>query len=318
MQTKMYSIQPLQKTDLSSLTDLLTSGFKMLSVNKQAPLIWKYFSNESDFPVTAYVAKVSDEVVSFYSNKVIPIRNSENIFLAGSCLDMATKPEQRRKGLIKQLSKKVYEVVAEKKQPFSFGFSNEQGVKVDQNYSGYGYFVVGKFVNIYTTILDLHFGKKNRYSLIPATDFTQQPENYGTYFHINPSNSYLNWRYIQRPENKYEIYELWESEHFLGNVVVVLGKYQLSVLKITANLETINFDLLLSQLRKLAYKKKKFFLNFFVLQNAFWKTVFKNKLTIKQQQPDYFLTIKTGVIDPQTQNKILNPDNWICMGGDIM
>ncbi len=314
----MYSIQPLQKADLSSLTDLLTSGFKILSVNKQAPLIWKYFSNKTDFPVTAYVAKVSDEVVSFYSNKVIPIRNSENIFLAGSCLDMATKPEQRRKGLIKQLSKKVYEVVAEKKQPFSFGFSNEQGVKVDQNYSGYGYFVVGKFVNIYTTILNLHFDKKSRYSLTPVTDFTQQPESYGTYFHIDPSNSYLNWRYIQRPENKYEIYELWENEHFLGYVVVVLGKYQLSVLKITANLEAINFDALLSQLRKLSYKKRKFFLNFFVLQNSFWKTVFRNKLTIKQQQPDYFLTVKPGVIDPQTQNKILKPDNWICMGGDIM
>lgn len=297
------------------VTQLLDTCFKIVAPVKSHVTKWKFFSKNSLFAVFAWVATTSlGTVVSFYSNKSIPVVMGSKRFKAAMCLDMATHPEHRRQGLITNLSQKVYGEITKRGFDFSFGFSNEAGVVVDRNAREYGYRVVGRLQQFF---LFSFFPRKSRYSLKKVQSFTREVPEYKDFLQIETSPAYLTWRYIEKPNSNYVIYEVWQDEMFHGYCITKNQLCHLSVFKIACGATTDLRDVIKS-VQNIALQSGRPLVRLSVLANVFWKKVVTQFLTVSFSKKRYYLTVKQHSKKNISASILFNPHFWLVMGGDII
>lgn len=312
-----YKLVALSKKYLGSFENLIKTSFPLQSSDVHKLVEWKFLTLRANRKAVSYVAvSPKGQVVSQYSNIPITISHEKNRYKGMVCADMATLPDHRGQGLISKLSKKVYEEVS-KKTDVSIGSSNALGVQVDRNSSGYGYRIVGEF----TQYIKFIFRAKNSpVRLVAMSDFDQDfiPLN-GNQFQIYKDYEYLHWRYVMKPENKYQLFSLEISKAFIGYAVFVVQKRRLYVYEILTNENVSEVrEQILTALENYAYTLGCYLVVYRVLDCAYWKSLFSVVGYIKRspKQVKYYFTVKIHNQDLQKKH-IFEKDSWIIGNGDI-
>lgn len=311
-----YSIKRFDSKDLYSLAKLLKVCFTFKSKNELNALKWKY--DPEDFPRKKYawIAQNADkEIISHYANiELVTIKNGK-LINSLLCIDMATHPQYRGKGLISKLSQKVYEDVLKSSAIFSIGFSNDQGVLVDRNAKGYGYVVVGAFSK-YIKIVIRQTKSSLQWEPVLTFDSTNhwQEDNH---YQLDKSLNYLNWRYVQRPDNHYNIYKV-RFERQNGYIVLRYHDFRVDVLDLI-NIPSEQMSDCFQLMEVIAQSKKKKAVVLNVLENEYWKTLLKKEGYLKQpiNKENFYLTIKVHKPQKIDTNELLDKNNWKLLGGDI-
>lgn len=136
----------------------------------------------------------------------------------GLSINMAVHPNYRGRGLVKQVAAPVYEALAARGVVAGAGFSNADGVQVDQRSGGYGYSVVGR---LRPYVLWLRPQQ-------PCADFylTEQwpglpflPVEWETAVQFAWTPNSLQHRFACHPFRRYR-FGVWQQEGHIAGVVV--------------------------------------------------------------------------------------------------
>lgn len=308
-----YNFRKIEFHDRKKLTKLIDTSFGLKTIHKLSLVDWKFFSPlKTD--LCAYGAfSGKGELVSFYSDKNIPIKFSDRVFKTAICLDMCTHPDHRRKGLITKLSKLVYRDLRRYEYDFSFGFSNENGIKVDKYASDYGYKIVGQFETFRKV---LFFPKKVSGFVIKKARTIKNHGGKIKYFQIDANTDYLKWRYLSKFKLKnYFIYNVYKDKKIVGTLIASENRRSIGLLKIVVDKEE-NFKTVIEVASSYFFKQGKIYLTVTVLTNKFWKELFRKTgfLPYKQKE-NYYLTVLSHKYNDKN---LLDPNSWLLMGGDLM
>lgn len=309
-----YQFRQITPADLGPLTKLLDICFKIKNPNKKELIKWKFFDQKFLQSACLFGAFINDRLVSIYTNKQVPLSDRSDDYLAGLCLDMATDPEHRGKKLISRLSKIVY--LSRQKDQFdiSIGFSNESGVMVDKYSSGYGYSIVGQF----SRYISISTPQRSAYQLRP----TQELKSWSrlSLLHFSQNKYYLEWRYLRKPGNKYQILDVVNpTGKVVAQAIIIEFKSKIEIFKITTD-QLDNIQFVLQSLRHYAFSLKKTTVVIRVLPNNFWKRTLRKShfLPLNLASTDYYLTVKPLSDKIYKKTNFTNPESWFMMGGDIL
>ena len=311
-----YSFKKFSRDEVPQITNLLKECFIFKSKDKELAVRWKY--DYQAFPRQLFFYGVWDrngKLVSQYANLENNLVCEKKIIKGLTCFDMATHPNYRGRGLISQLSRRVYEDVQKSEFEVSFGYSNDQGIKVDKYSTGYGYTVVGKFAKYLKPVL---FPQPSRFTFHEISSF---PDSYkpfsDNFLRINKPRNYLVWRYNDRPGNTYKIFEIETPEHKLGYVVLRLHDIRVDLMDIIG-LSIKDYGEIFKGVEKLTKRPHRMFIVINVLENTTWKDIFKKEgFTYQPGKSHSYLTVKIHKKGEGWRNEILDKEKWILMGGDI-
>lgn len=307
-----FQIKKLTKSNFSEIVYLLKKSFNMKSTNAFKLLSWKFFDKNYKTNLTAYGAFTEGKLVSFYCNKKIDIKYNNKTLNTAICLDMATSPDFRGQGLISQVSKPVYKDILRNHYDFSFGFSNDNGLKVDQNSHSYGYKIIGPIVKYFTLPVLVNPYTISKIDNLSKSNITLP------YFHLPLTKEFLKWRYISKPENNYQFVSISKNNVVISEVVILNFPYRLEVFKIIPKVDDAIHQTL-SALRGYAFKIGKPIVTVRILENKFWSKNLKLSGYIRMHLNEklYHLTVKPHPTTKLVQ-KALDSDSWFIMGGDII
>lgn len=282
---------------------LLNICFPLNQITKES-FEWKHLDKFFQGRQKAMIALDADKVCAFVCFNPLVVVNKDNRLEYYSCSVQATHPDYRRRGIITELTKAIEKELGPDTN--YFGFSNESGVKIDFHSKTIGYKVLGQMRTRYILPSPL----KNRYRIHKVKGVTSKVNlsiNDNLFF-LERSNQYFDWRFIRNPKVKFEYYEIYKKEKFIGVVVMKKSKYKYEIIKILP----LRLDFLkdiINAVSHIAYKKKVALISFSYLPNHVWKSVFP-ALSISRKIEMYF-TVKS--LDENTQKV----DNWLIQGGDI-
>lgn len=144
--------------------------------------------------------------------------NTPNPIPIGLSLNMAVHPDYRGQGLIKRVSRPVYEAVAAHQGVAGIGFSNAAGVKVDRNSKGYGYQVVGQMQSLLVWLSHSHSQPLVLTDQWPEALWQEIPSNQeAIHFPVRYEN--LHHRYAQHPFRRYK-YGVWRDKSAIQGIVI--------------------------------------------------------------------------------------------------
>lgn len=313
-----YRIIPFSAKYFEPLVKLLSVSFDMKSRNKAPMIQWRLFNKVHQNKTVTYLATYGDEVVGHYSNIPISISHKKDILQASVCVDMATHPKHRGKGLVSKMAHEVYKEV-EKRFDFSIGFSNAEGVKVDKYSKNYHYEIVGTFRS-YAKILFMR--TKTAYTLHKVDDFTQSipVKKDFPYFMIHKTDEYLHWKHIQNPFYRKMIYEIHYGDEFFGYALIkeVKNRWYLQDL-VLPNYEKETVVAIIKAVENKAMDSHKNILFLYVLDNDLWKNMLPKLAYLRDfiKRKKFYLTVRLHKKQKDSQ-LLLDKNNWFLMSGDIL
>ena len=312
-----YRIIPYRARYFTGLVQLLDQAFTIQNDEKDALVKWKFFSPLFHKKTVSYVAvSEKDEVVAQYTNIPVTVRRKAVTYAASLCVDMATHVDHRRRGLISLLSAKVYKKIQQQGTQFSIGFSNAAGVMVDKHAKEYGYQVVGTFVRYYTWC-QLASRKAVLLERVTSFDLLRPTEVSSPFFRLEKTNAFLTWRYLKKPNVSYEIYRFQEGK-LGGYVVVSFQKRRCYVYDIVTNARTNEWKRIVRGIENLAVERGVKIVIFHVLDNCFWRELLAPGYWCNRSaKRRTFFTVHPHQKAPSSK-KLLNPDEWLVMNGDIL
>jgi GNAT superfamily N-acetyltransferase len=312
-----YNVRPVSPDDIPALTDFLDSVFHIRNKNKQALVLWKYFHGRMKGKVE-HAAFDGPLMVAHYANIPCPVLAGRHTMEAMLCVDMATRKDYRGKGLISQLSRGVYEAVEKTPCVLSLGFSNSMGVKVDQNATGYGYRVVGKFISYGMVAIAAGHSPCElvRVSELDARTGYGVPEGY---LSIRKDTSYMTWRYIDNHNGLYMPYAVMRQGICIGYVILRNNRVRMDVVDIAlSDMGEHEVKDALFAIQRESIRLGKHFVIISVLDNGYWQRIFSGLATYKKPtHPGYYLTVRVHREVPETAS-VTDSNRWICLGGDIL
>lgn len=133
-------LQQLTLNDSLVWANLLSICFQQPEQHMESLLCWLYTLGG----IVAYGIWEEDKLIAQYACLTRKVMDGGKIYHVGMSMNMAVHPDYRGQGLIKRVSHPVYETLCQQGVDFGMGFSNADGVKVDQRSKGYGYQVIGQ------------------------------------------------------------------------------------------------------------------------------------------------------------------------------
>ncbi len=309
----------LKKENIEELVNCLQDSFVSEKINQEYCL-WRYFDSFFCNKMVSYFAEEKNKIVSAYINTPLLISNFDKSFKAGCCAVIATRNEYQRQGLISKLSKLVYYDIEKNNYDFSIGFSNNSGIKVDKKSRDYNYQIIGEFHTYITAGLPFF---KSDYKLEKVDNFQADilSKNKINYFNFNKSKEYLDWRYKKNPKKHYNIYKIVLKKEDIGYIVVKYSKlsYTLHELCIS-NKYLSDLNNIMKALEKEAFKNKKLFVAYNVLDNNFWKDIFNSRRYVKKnvQKDKFYLTVKIHNKNLKLRDELLDENKWFLTAGNII
>jgi len=207
-------LQPLTLDQQTAWAELLSICFEQPQDHMESVLCWMH--RLGDF--TAYGIWDNNKLIAQYTCLTRPITHQYQQHQVGMSMNMAVHPDYRGQGLIKHISRPVYESLTEHNVAFGMGFSNADGVKVDRRSKSYGYNVVGQMQPHLARTLSAKASPVYLTDKFPKTPLTLSSE-------CSPSTqfvkdwTYFNQRYAQHPFRNYH-YGVWQEDNLnLGFVV---------------------------------------------------------------------------------------------------
>jgi GNAT superfamily N-acetyltransferase len=317
MSDTAFPIKRCNGSDVPDLAQLLDTVFQIQNPAKYDLLCWKFFANWHRGQTVMYAAlNEAGDFISQYANFPITLAHHGERIESMICADMATHPDYRGRGLISQLARRVYADVAQGGYALSLGFSNDAGIKVDRNASGYGYQIVGKFQRYLKPNLphyrsEFHLTRVKWFDLLPS--FTIPP-----YIQVEKSLAYLNWRYVEKPCNDYRIYRLERGQTCVGYVVTRETRTHAYLYDIIAN--PGDSEAILSSVQHYLFGAGIPLSIVYILNNEQWQTLLRGWLPLPESRHrvNYYLTVKAHNHEASNTRSISAPDSWWLMAGDIL
>ena len=142
---------PLTLNDIEPWADLLALSFNRKTNDMRKLLIYLKPRQQ----LLAWGAWDGSRLAAQYSCLLrdLCLPRQPNPASVGMSINMAVHPDYRGRGLVKNVSRPVYEALQARGCLAGVGFSNAAGVKVDKRSKGYGYRVVGKMKPMLVCVL---------------------------------------------------------------------------------------------------------------------------------------------------------------------
>lgn len=137
--------------------------------------------------------------------------------LVGMSVNMATHPDYRGQGLIKQVAAPVYQTLRDRNAVAGVGFSNAAGVQVDRHSRGYGYQVIGQMLSVLAIVPPLRRAPSD-FSItqtFPSTPFFVQPDS----IHFSPTHDSITHRFALHPLRRYS-FGVWHCGDTIRGLVI--------------------------------------------------------------------------------------------------
>jgi hypothetical protein len=239
----MYSYKDLDVGSLSAYKELFISNGSIKTIDN---LEWVHFLNPPKETKCKLVYSENGDLASIYAVMPVFVKIGANTELAAQSLDTITHLEHRGKGLFIDTAKKVYDDCASLGYSFVYGFPNGNsvhGFKKKLNWTMLGpipfifkplrsgYFISKLLGNRIGSILDfpisLNFINRNFHAGdISEVDFFNS--DYTSLWNVFSDSinvsvvrdaSYLQWRYLDKPNENYKILKLEEGGILKGFIV---------------------------------------------------------------------------------------------------
>jgi Acetyltransferase (GNAT) domain len=303
------TFRKFQIKDTDKTINLLNLCFDSKNITRES-FLWKHFDTFFENKTVAYLAENENQIVGFVCFTPIWVQVLGNKKLFWTCVVQATDPDFRRQGIVRKLTQQCELDIQNQLSdtPNYLGFSNSEGVKIDQNSKTIAYNIAGQFQKI---ILFPSLNLKPRYQ-IDKLNFEKLQgytfcQNIG--FGLLKDIAFLKWRYADNPKNNYTFWLIQDQNQPVAIAICQLRKYKVEIcdiLNLQQNLDTKSIIKNVLKAVQNQYWNKLVILKY--LQNSI---LAKNlPLGWKQNLPMY-LTIKSDTIDQ-------NQQNWNVLGGDII
>ena len=304
-------LMPLTLDHCLPWAELLALSFDRTVSETAQVLTWLHEA----YRVTAWGAWEADRLVAQYACLRRRVIVNGRPHEAGMSLNMSVHPDFRGRGLIKQVSKPVYEQLQAEGVLLGVGFSNAEGVKVDRHSKGYGYQVVGQMTSTLAYLRPLPATQSLTLSeTMPAGDWPVGGNADAIHFEVSAQSIYH--RYMRHPFRRYR-YGIWEEGgEILGIVIYRTLRQRPGV----ALLAAYGHDLreLLRRWSSSVCATGVRFVHTLTTPNADLRRALAQislSTPIPYTRSPYFLTLKP--LSGAAEN-LLDFAAWDCMGGDIL
>lgn len=312
-----YKFVKFTKHYLSPLTALLSEAFTIQNKDKEKLILWKYFDPFFQNKTFTYITlDKENNVVGHYSSMPIAVSKGNIFYKTTLSTDAAVDKNHRGKGLMSKMSEMLYKDVRSKGYEFSFGYPNDVGVMMDRHSKNYGYQLVGKYIR-YTKIILI--SKKSPYYLKAVNSIAeiQTIDTSSNYYTLSKDRDYILWRYFKKPNNNYKIFAILTKNGTLGYVVTTESRNKVSVIDIITKFsDNAHMKNVLRAIENISLKHGSRIILYNVMDNTYWRGIFGLTYFRKIKPVRYYFSIHLH--KNTNKEKILNPDNWISMSGDIL
>lgn len=293
-----------KKTDLKNVVQLLNTCFPKNNVTTNS-FSWKHFHSIFSNQTRCRVAIVQDQLAAVACFLPLKIQHGQKTLRFFSCAVQATNPAYRRQGLITKLTQEI-----EAELPIDtnyLGFSNSDGVKIDQFSKKINYKIVGTFSTSYFLPF-FRSDKKFQFKEVSSMQKRFIPQSQGKFLEIDANVEYVQWKFVENPKRTYLFFEIHNKEKCVGYVITENLGWKIAIVKIIAAVKYIQPQLFES-FSNYIWSNTKRLTVFSYLKNSFWQTALPHSLFSKPS--NMYLTVKS-------KKKIfVNKDNWLLQGGDI-
>jgi len=243
--TDLWALREYREGDEQAILQLLNTVFpKPLSLEYWK---WKHKKNPAGRPVI-WLAECNSRIIGHYA--MIPVRMKfGNVYATGSFgSDAATDPDHQGKGVFSSIVNRCCVDAAEKGISITYGFANRKQGPTYKRYERMGHIsfiirmvkvldwesVVATYApsRLFSTVAralgrmtmsrcssdDLSLEKINRFD--DRFDAFWQEISYDFTVIVKRDKTYLNWRYIDRPEREHIVYAAVEDHRILGYCVL--------------------------------------------------------------------------------------------------
>ncbi|MCU0495894.1 MAG: GNAT family N-acetyltransferase [Anaerolineae bacterium] len=310
-----FAIRPLSLEDLEAWSELLALTFDR-SISQMSQML-KWLS--SQYPILAYGAWDSErgKLAAQYACLSVNLQLPGNGLpvKVGMSLNMSVHPDYRGLGLIKQVSKPVYEAVIGEGGIAGVGFSNAEGVKVDQKSKGYGYQVVGQMRSMIAIFKPSRVDRA-RFKLCDSwADLGNLQTTWSDRIAFHVTEQTIAHRYQHHPFRTYR-YGIWYDGHQVNGIVVY--RYA-NFSGITTLLAAYSHDLrgLLYHWAGAMQAEGRYLTHVLLTPHSPIRHALKQIAIctpIPTRHP-YYLTVK--LLTPLAET-LLEFNHWHCIGGDIL
>jgi hypothetical protein len=295
--------------DSGQVVDLLNLCLERKSFDKITieSFEWKHFDKFFDGKTVAFLAEDEVEIVSFVCFTPIILNNQKTLW---NCSIQATDSRFRRKGIVTKLTKlceqKIQEIT-QKIQNNYIGFSNQSGIKIDQNSKSIGYQVLGQFNQLKVLPNPIDFISK----ILPWTyNNLNKIQNQNSKSHLTwfKNRDYLLWRYDNNPKLNFTKLQLNRFEIYLK-----MSKFKVEIYDIIGFDNSNNVDNLLDIINFVRREYLSKIITIYYMENEFTKLIFnRNRLLCFNKKIPIYFTVSSN------DNQLLNGDNWVLLRGDII
>jgi Acetyltransferase (GNAT) domain len=295
-------IRIYQETDIDAVVDLLNLCFPIQNITRQT-FLWKHFDPIFGNLSKAMVAIIDTQIVGFiaYTPTYIPDQD-KSMTLFWNCGVVAVSPYQRRKGIATKLTLAVEQILDYNSN--YLGFSNQSGVKIDQNSKSINYQILGQLSRhiILPVPLLFLYEVKIQLNLKAFLDSLKILNNY--------KRDFLEWRYVLNPKFAFQAVQVCQNNQILGTFIIYQSRLTVEILEIINCEDLIQVQRCIQVLANYFCCRKFKLLKIRCLYNDQLRLIipFYN---IRAKLPIYF-TIKT-------RNKyFLSTQNHFILGGNIL
>jgi GNAT superfamily N-acetyltransferase len=321
MQVRQLTSHP---TDVAAWASLIAAAFHRPLA--EARSLWPWLNhNQSQGPaLIAWGAWDGDVLAAQYSclPRRLHLPDAAEPVTVGLSTNMAVHPAYRGRGLIKQIAEPVYQALCECGALAGVGFSNADGVKVDQRSKSYGYQVVGQ---LQSHLVWLRRSKAEPLSM--TYDWPNLPEQVND-FGANPhfvafdaSVLALHHRYAAHPFRRYRFGALCVGGTPAGLVIDrpirLLGLRGASLLHVGAISMAALREVLTRWLAGLCADGF-LFVRVLATPCAPGLVVLRqlgSAINLKPRHPHY-LTVKP--LQPHVPQALFDLSRWNCFGGEVL
>lgn len=329
-------IRSLTLDDLPAWSALLAAAFERMPEDMDRLLRWMHLC----YPMIAYGAWDGERLAAQYSVLVNRLKmphsptramqqstGEADVVLVGMSVNMATHPDYRGRGLIKQVATPVYETLAGGRfgAVAGVGFSNAEGVQVDRKSKGYGYRVVGRLTPTVALINPLLARRRETLELTvdwPCEALHDMGGNPAR-LHFAHTPEIVRHRFAEHPFRRYA-FGVWREGDAVNGVVIyrrarLLGLAGVSLLAAYGVAEGDALPELMARWCAALAREGVRVVHFLSTpHSAVRDALAQTALCLPQpySRHPYFLTAKA--LGAQTPDAIFDLRNWDCVGGDVL
>lgn len=308
-------IAPLTPRDKPQWAALLAVAFNRTAADMLRLLDWLHIGHT----VIGWGAWDGDTLAAQYNCAMMDVQLSGGSTASvGMSINMAVDPAYRGRGLIKQVSRPVYEAAAACGGIAGVGFSNKQGVKVDLKSKSYGYQVVGRLQSLVVWLRPQKSAVLCLTDQWPLLPFEPAVNSLDTYIHFAATPETLAHRFAHHPFRHYQLGVWQEAGKVQG--VVVYRKTRIAGLNGASLLAVYSAQPaeLLARWSAALQQTGVRFVHLLSTSQGNLRSAL-NRLgyvaALPYSRSPYYLTVKPFTHTPST---FLNFASWDCLGGDIL